>query len=137
MMRVTDKGHSARLDRLISPAFIAALARALHGGAEAIAEDATESIRAGSISGSGHVPSLPGQAPNADTHDLDQSIHVGELIETPGHIQTAVIADSEHAWIELGSSKMLPRPYMAPAMIRGRAFVLQRVAAAFNRIMQG
>jgi hypothetical protein len=137
MMRVIDKGHSARLDKLVSPALVGALGQALHGGAEMIAEDAAESIRAGSISGSGHVASLPGQPPNADTHDLDQSIHVGELIETPGRIQTAVIADSDHAWIELGNSRILPRPYMVPAMMRGHAFVLARVAAAYNRVIRG
>lgn len=135
---VTDHGHAARLARLSSPALFDALGHALLTSAGSIAEDAAESVRANSISGPGHIPSKPGQPPNADTHDLDESIHVGELIETPGQIQTAVIADSEHAiWMELGTSTILPRPFLMPATIRGRKGMLQRIVAAFNVYAKG
>jgi hypothetical protein len=137
MMKVTDTGHAARLQRLTSPALIEALGLALVESAGVIAVDAAESIRENGISGAGHIPSKPGEPPNADTHDLDESIHVGELIETPGQIQTAVIADSDHAWLEIGGSKVLPRPYMAPAMLRGHEGAQLRVVAAFNKFVRG
>lgn len=136
-MKVTDSGHAARLQRLASPALIEALGRALVASAEAIGDDAAESIRADSISGPGHIPSEPGQPPNADTHDLDESIHVGELIDVGNGIQTHVIADSDHAlWMEMGTSKILPRPFLTPAMIRGRRDTWEQVVAAYNRYLR-
>jgi hypothetical protein len=112
--------HGARLARLAPSRIVASLGTVLEEGAQAIAEDAAFTIRDGSISGPGHIASLPGEAPNADTHDLDQSIRRGELIETPDAIQTSVIADSDHAWIERGGSNLEPRPYLEPAVERAR-----------------
>ena len=135
-MTLDDGAHVARLNRLVSPEFIAALGNALLEGAETIAEDAIFSIRDGAISGSGHIASLPGDPPNADTHDLDESIHVGELIETPSQIQTAVIADSGHAlYMELGTSRIAPRPFLSPAMQANRPTVLRRVAQAASAFL--
>ncbi len=137
MARITDGGHVARLERLAGPAMAAGIGAALIEGAEAISADARFSIIDGAISGSGHVPSQPYHAPNADSHDLDESIHVGDLIETDRGVQTAVIADSDHAWIEIGGSKILPRPYMGPATQRNREGVLVRIVAAVNRVIAG
>jgi hypothetical protein len=137
MMKVTDSGHAARLQRLASPALIEALGRALVASADSIAEDAAESIRADSISGPGHIPSQPGQPPNADTHDLDESIHVGELIDTGDGLQTHVIADSDHAlYMEMGTSRVEARPFLMPAMYLGRRGTLERIAAAYNRYIR-
>ena len=138
MMKLDDRAWQSRLDRLASPELVAVLGQALLEGAQAIAEDAAHSIRDGAISGPGHVPSAPGEPPNADTHDLDESIHVGELIETPDRIQTAVIADSDHAlYMELGTSRIAPRPFMLPAMIRNRPDVIRHVAQAFDKFRKG
>ena len=138
MPRISDGGHIARLQRLAGERVLAEVGQALVVGAEMIAADAKFSIIDGAISGSGHVPSLPGQPPNADTHDLDESIHVGDLIETDRAIQTAVIADSDHAAaMELGTSLVLPRPYMVPATERNRDGVLGKVVAALNRVIAG
>lgn len=132
MIRLTDN-HAKRLARLSPRRVVPAMGEVLEAGAKAIADDAVESIRAGAISGAGHVPSLPGQPPNADTHDLDQSIHVGELIETSDSIRTAAIADSDHAWIERGGANMEPRPYMEPAAERHRDSTVAALHHRFQR----
>lgn len=131
MIALTDN-HLQRLQRMAPSRIVPALGEELESGARAIAEDAAESIRAGAISGAGHVPSAPGEAPNKDTGDLDQSIHVGQVIETPGSIRTSVIADSDHAWIERGGSKMEPRPYMEPAMERARSDVTEALGRRYT-----
>lgn len=136
MIRITDN-HGPRLARL-SPARVrAALADQLQDHASAIAEDAAFSIRDGAISGAGHIASLPGEPPNADTHDLGQSIHPGELAETPDEIRASVIADSDHAWIERGGANMEPRPYMAPAVERNRGSTVRGLRGAFSRTVRG
>lgn len=134
MIVLTDN-HAQRLERMRPSLVIPAIGEELEAGAQAIVEDAVFSIRDGAISGSGHVASLPGEAPNADTHDLDQSIHVGELIETTGTIRTAAIASSDHAWIERGGSNMEPRPYMEPAAERQRPDIIRAIHSRFKAVV--
>lgn len=131
MIKITDS-HAQRLARMRPAAIGIAMGEEIEVGARLIADDAIFSIRDGAISGSKHIASLPGEAPNADTHDLDRSIHVGEIIETPGIVQTAVIADSDHAWIERGGSKMEPRPYLEPAVERQRGDVVEALHKRFK-----
>lgn len=132
MIRFTDN-HAKRLARMSPQRIIPAMGDVLEAGARAIAEDAAESIRHGAISGSGHIPSAPFEAPNADTHDLDESIRAGELIETFDSIRTAAIADSDHAWIERGGANMFPRPYMEPAAERHRDSTVAALRRRFGR----
>lgn len=135
MIKLTDN-HISRLQRITPAAMTEAIGVALLDGAEIIADDAIHSILDGAISGRGHIASLPGEPPNADTHDLDRSIHVTDLIETPGMVQTSVTADSEHAaYMELGTSRVAERPYMRPAVDRNRAKVFNDTAAAVSRVI--
>jgi len=136
VIRFTDN-HGARLRKLAASRVVPALGEVLESSAQAIAEDAAFSIRDGAISGPGHIPSEPGQPPNADTGDLDQSIHPGELIETGDSIRTSVIADSDHAWIERGGSNMEPRPYMEPAVERARHDVVEALGKRFVAEVNG
>lgn len=100
-----------------------------------IVEDAQFSIKDGAISGAGHIASLPGEAPNADTHVLDQSIHVGEIVETPGVIRSSAIADAPYAaHLELGTSHMAERPFMAPASRRAHDPIIHSIA---DRLRKG
>lgn len=131
MIRLTDN-HLQRLVRMNPARIIPALGEELESGARAIADDAKESIKAGAISGAGHIASLPGEAPNADTHDLDQSIHTGDVIETPDSIRTSVIADSNHAWIERGGGNVEPRPYMEPATERQRGDIVEALGKRYT-----
>ena len=120
MIALTDN-HVGRLLKM-HPIRVEALIRdEVEAGVELVAEEARFSIIDGAVSGSAHVASLPGEAPNADTHDLDQSIHTGDVIETPGSIRSSAIADSDHAApLEKGTSRMAERPFMGPASRRSR-----------------
>lgn len=137
MIRVTDN-HAKRLSAIAPARVIPALADELEKRARVIAEDAAFSIIDGAVSGPGHIPSAPGQPPNADTHVLDQSIHVGDVIEMQNDVRTSVIADAPYAKaLELGTSKMAERPFLRPATRRGRAPTLKGLAKRFNAIIRG
>jgi hypothetical protein len=136
VIKFTDN-HAARLAQIAPGRVRPALADQLVDHAHAIAEGAAFSIRDGAISGAGHVPSQPFSPPNADTHDLDLSIHAGELIETPGEIRTSVIADSDHAWLELGGANVAERPYLGPEMRRQHGSTIRGLVGAMNRTIRG
>ena len=136
MIRLTDR-VTPRLRRIAATPLLPALGEELLAAAHATAEDAQFSIRDGAISGSGHVVSAPFSPPNEDTGELAESIHVGELIETPTQIQTSVIVGSEHGLhLELGTSKMLPRPFLVPAAERQRLPLFEALVARL-RIITG
>lgn len=120
--------HALRLAKMAPALTEIAAADEIEAGARAIAKDAAFSIIDGAISGSGHVPSLPGEAPNADTHDLDQSIHATPATIIGNTITANAVADSDHAFIELGTSKMEPRPYMGPASRRLHDQIIRSLA---------
>ncbi len=98
------------------------------------ATEAALSITAGAVSGKNHVASKPGEAPNADTHMLDRSIHV----ERTGPLTAQSIADAPYAVaLEVGTSKMAARPYMRPAAKKVRKEVDALAKKAVDRIMKG
>lgn len=103
-----------------------------------IETDAALSITNGAVSGKGHIPSAPGQPPNADTHGLDRSIHVERI----GPLVARVVADAPYAAIqELGGSTgtaTLPeRPYMRPAAAKNRDSGRRLMGAAVDRVLKG
>lgn len=127
--------HGPRLLRIDPARVRAAMADELVENAKVIAADAAFSIIDGAVSGSAHVPSSPGNPPNADTHDLDQSIHVGDVVEIDGKIQTSVIADSDHAlYMEKGTSRVAERPFLEPASVRQHQAVPKGLADTFNKL---
>lgn len=137
MIRITDN-HAKRIGAIAPARVVPAIAGELEKRAQDIAQDAAFSIIDGAVSGPGHIPSAPGQPPNADTHLLDQSIHVGDVIETVRDVRTSVIADAPYAKaLELGTSKMAERPFLRPATRRGRAPTLKGIAKRFNAIIRG
>jgi HK97 gp10 family phage protein len=104
--------------------------RALYEAAEVIRDDAQQSIIAGSISGPGHVASLPGQPPNADTHELDLSI---DVVINPSQLTASIVAKAPYsAALEFGTSTILPRPFLRPALQRNRNRLLMGVAQAVS-----
>lgn len=108
--------HRNRLRRMarIKDASIKRLAEA----GELVRSDAQASIRAGAVSGAGHVPSAPGQPPNADTHQLDISIDVRI---NPSKRSVSVVSLAPYsAFLEFGTSRMAERPFMRPALRRNR-----------------
>lgn len=127
------KEHAARLRRLSSPEAVQQIGAALFAAGSQIETDAAISITNGSISGKRHVPSAPGQPPNADTHVLDRSIETN--LVAPFHVQVTANAPYAAA-LEFGTSKMAERPYMRPAAAKNRKAVAQLVRDAVARIVR-
>lgn len=125
-----SKAHSDRLKRMAqrTPQQVA---RALFAAGELIEKDAERSITAGSISGSNHVPSRPGEAPSADTHFLDSNIETE--IGGPG-VVTVTSKAPYSAVLEFGNSAgtLLARPFMRPATERNRKKVTELVGDALR-----
>lgn len=126
---MTAKSHRDRLKRMAqrTPQQVT---RALYAAGQLIESDAEQSITAGSISGAGHIPSLPGQPPNADTRFLDTNIETE--IGGPGLVTVTSKAPYSAA-LEYGNSRGLaPRPFMRPATERNRKKVAQMVGEALS-----
>lgn len=121
------KKHSARLKRLAGAE--PRILRALYALGQKIELDAELSITEGSVSGAGHVPSAPGEPPNADTRLLDSSIET--TIESASPPRVLVTSNAPYsAAVELGTAKMVERPFMRPATKKNRAKGIRAVAAA-------
>jgi len=102
---------------------------ALYAAGQDIELDAERSITAGSISGKGHIPSLPGEPPNRDTGDLDRNIETSIQTQSPPTVHVTSHMPYSAA-LEYGTSKMAERPFMRPATEKNRGKVGQKVAAA-------
>lgn len=108
--------HLARLARMrrIKDESIKELFKA----GELVRKDAQDSIRKGAISGAGHIPSAPGEPPNADTHNLDLSIDVRI---NPSKKSVTVFARAKYAAaLELGTARIEARPFLRPALQRNK-----------------
>lgn len=108
--------------------------KALYAAGEVIREDAKQSIIAGSVSGAAHVPSLPGQPPNADTHQLDMSLDT--IINEGGKTVSVVSRAPYGAFQEFGTSRSAARPYLRPALQRNRNRIVLGQVQAINRIIR-
>lgn len=140
MVKITgDRAHEARLTRSTSAAVSRRVTAALFAGGEILRDTARHKILAGSVSGKGHIPSLPGQPPNADTHTLDQGIEV----EDAGDLKVIVAAAARspdgynYAQIELGNSKVEERPFLRPSVSEKRSKITSLVAGAATDILKG
>jgi HK97 gp10 family phage protein len=101
--------------------------RALYAAGQMIEIEAEISITRGSVSGAGHVPSKPGEPPNADTRLLDTSIHT--TVAGPGRVDVTSNAPYSAA-LEFGTSRMAARPFMGPAMRAKKAEAVELVRRA-------
>lgn len=109
------------------------LVRALYVAGQSIELHAEKSITQGSISGAGHVPSLPGQPPNRDTGLLDSSIDTRIVAQNPPTVH--VTANAPYAaFLEWGTSKMAERPFMRPAAQAKRGEATAIVKRAVGRL---
>lgn len=117
------------------PATVRGVTRALYAVAVDIAVDAANSITSGATSGKSHVPSAPGEAPNADTHVLDRSI----IGVSTGPLKAETQADAPYAAAqELGSPSqgLEERPYLRPAAAKNRPNALDKVSAAVDKVIR-
>src|SRR5690606_21095268 len=89
--------HANRLRRMRNAQYMQReLVKELMVEGEEIRKEIQDSIRAGGIPSPNHVPSAPGQPPNADTHNLDLSIDV-RVPRASGRTSLVVIAQAEYA----------------------------------------
>lgn len=126
--------HKKRLRRMRGPAMVRRVSQALFAVAQDIVVDAAVSITEGAVSGKGHVPSKPGEPPNADTHVLSNS---GEaVLVAPLKAESSFNAPYAAAQ-ELGSADQnLPeRPYLRPSAAKNRPKALRKVAQAANEVI--
>lgn len=132
MVKITGTARVKRkFAKLRGAEIVQEVGKAIFAAANMIQVDAQHSITEGSTSGRGHVPSRPGEPPNADTHDLDRQIETDMV--TP--LKAAVSSNARHAKpLEKGTSKMAARPYMWPAAERNRKNVTAMVARAVSRV---
>lgn len=123
----------ARLQGAAGERAIREVGLALYAGGELIRAEAAHLITEGAVSGKGHVPSKPGEPPNEDTGVLRTHIETTQ----PAPLRGEVSSNAPHAVpLEAGTSKMAPRPYMAPATRRKRKEVVEGVVAAVNRAIK-
>ena len=128
MAKITGIGrHSRRLSNMRQPA--KEITAALYSAGQEIEMDAERSITEGSVSGAGHIPSKPGEPPNADTRHLDTNIETTPVAQNPPTVHVTSHA-SYSAALEYGTSKMAERPFMRPATEKNRRKVGEKVAAA-------
>ena len=122
--------HSQRLKRMAGSNLRRNVQAALFAGGSLIEVDAALSIVSGGVTGKGHVASKPGEPPNRDTGQLDQSI-ITESFPSAGKVE--VSANAPYAVDqELGNSKLAERPYMRPATKKNRAEIIRRAGKAVS-----
>lgn len=134
MVKITGaKAHKARLNRIRGAGMVREAGKAVYAAADYLSTEAALSITAGAVSGAGHVASLPGDPPMADTHVLDRSIHT----EKTGPLSANSVADAPYAAdLELGNSKVAARPFMQPAAQKTRPIAQRLVAEAVKRVVK-
>jgi hypothetical protein len=131
MPRITGRERaSARLNAIASKEAIVDVGRALYWGAQQIQQEAQHLITEGSISGAGHVASLPGEPPNNDTGILKSGI---EAVQT-APLRAEASSNAKYAVpLEAGTSKMAARPYMGPATRNKKAEIIAKVKEAVDK----
>ena len=109
------------------------------GGGQLIRGEAIKSIQSGAKSGimyqkynprREHRASAPGQAPASDTGNLVSKI----VVRQKGANVTNVESNANYsAFLEYGTSKMQPRPFMLPAFEKSKKPILD---ATFGRVVR-
>lgn len=138
MAEITPRQWRDKLRRITDPANMRRIGQTLYEAGDMVAVDAAISITTGAVSGKNHVPSLPGEPPNADTHVLDRSIET-ELVKggNAGELRVEVSANAPYAKdLEDGNSKMAERPFMKPALAKNRRKAVRMVRETVRQILK-
>lgn len=129
------KVHGDRLGRLSGMAVRNNVADEVEEGLVRIVKTAQESILEGAISGPGHVASSPGEPPNADTHQLDQS---GRVEMDRQSLSGRAYFQAPYAIpLEMGTENMEERPYLRPAGQKERPGIRRGIARAVKSASRG
>lgn len=133
-MKITgDKRHRNRLKRMRGLELVNELGKRVFIAADAVRGEAQALIAEGSIQGAGHVPSKPYDPPNLDTGVLSAGITARRTAPLKAIAESAA---PYAVYLEVGTSKMIERPYMRPAAKVVRAEYLINIRAGVNRIMR-
>ena len=118
------------------------LTNVLRGGGQLIRGEAIRSIQSGPKSGHTyekynprrtHKASAPGQAPASDTGNL-----VSQIMRVADGKNTLVESRAEYSkFLEFGTSKMLPRPFLFPASEKSTKKIVQVLIQKLNKVAQG
>ncbi|MGO4127792.1 HK97 gp10 family phage protein [Inquilinus sp. YAF38] len=103
--------------------------KAVIAAAELVAAEAVASISADWISGPDHVPSNPGEPPNADTGRLHRAIDVVRRAE----LTADVVSAAPYADLEFGTARAAARPYLRPATEKKRRDAVALIVQAVRR----
>jgi len=126
-------GQLSKLNKQLEPDF----QEVVKGGGQLIRGEAIKSIQTGSKSGivyqkynprREHRASAPGESPASDTGNLVSKIKVKQ--KTKDRVWVESNADYS-AYLEYGTSKMQPRPYMLPAFEKSKKPI---TTVVFNRV---
>ena len=87
-----------------------------------------------------HYPSLPFNPPAIDTDRLRQSI--GYEVVNNGHEVYGMVGTSQRdpdygRWLEYGTTKMEPRPWLRPAMLENNEFIKKAISQAIKNTFTG
>jgi hypothetical protein len=122
-----------------------AIAQGVYMTAQQVRTDAVKSIQAQSAGETvtrysqggnpyNHVASRPGDAPNTDTGNLVKSIAVEP---SKPSADMAVGSGLDYAlWLETGTKRMKPRPWLMPAVDANRKKLNDNITKAVNRMVQ-
>lgn len=124
--------HSARLKK-IAKQTAKEVVRALYLIGQDVELTAEHSITEGSISGKGHIPSLPGQPPNRQTGTLDSNIETTVVAQNPPTVHVTSHAPYS-AFLEFGTSVMAARPFLSPAVAKFRGKIPADISVAVRKI---
>lgn len=128
------KKHGDRLKKLTSKRVIQIAGAIAYEGADMIRAEAFRMVSAGSISGAGHIPSKPGEAPNRDTGVLQANM---ESIQT-GPLTAEFRSKAKYARaLEFGTSKMAQRPHVRPARDSKLPEIRKRYVEQMNKLVKG
>lgn len=126
------RAHIRRLKKLASPRELRPIGQAVFEAAELIQQEAQISITTGAVSGKGHVPSRPGEPPNADSHVLADNIRSYKI----GPFAAMVRSEAPYALIEWDWGRVAARPYMRPARDKKLGEAQQKVTDALNFVIR-
>jgi HK97 gp10 family phage protein len=130
MPRIVGAGKvTARLKGMAGEKMVRNVGKALFAAGEEVRAEAAHLITEGAVSGKNHVPSLPGHPPNEDTGVLRTHIETTQV--APLRVEVSSNAPYAVA-LEVGTSKMAARPYMAPALRNKKKAVSVLIQRAVN-----